>query len=276
MSNEAPKDFGAYLKEARLSRGVSLRAIADRTKISLQTLEALERNDVRRLPGGIFTRAFVRAYANEVGLDPERAVRLFVERFERQADGAGTGGHRVKEERVEESPAGRRAKSLALAGLALTAIAFAAWFLLLRLPAGTPSEIGPLPAVVTSPATPEAESTTGGAAAALKPRDVSPPASAAVGETAEPVHGLALGLTATRNCWVSATIDGSRTYQRLLRADDHVEIDADQTIVLRVGDAGAVTYTLNGEPGRPLGPPGAVVTERLTRENYKEYVKPRE
>ena len=58
-----------------------MRAIADRTKIPVQTLEALERDDVSRLPGGIFLRSFVRAYAAEVGLDPEQAVRRFVSRF---------------------------------------------------------------------------------------------------------------------------------------------------------------------------------------------------
>lgn len=74
-------DFGAHLRQAREQRGVSLRQIAERTKISTLALEALERNDISRLPGGIFTRAFVRSYAREVGLDPEDTVRRFVARF---------------------------------------------------------------------------------------------------------------------------------------------------------------------------------------------------
>jgi cytoskeleton protein RodZ len=78
---DASHDFGGHLKQAREQRGVSLRTIADRTKISVLALEALERNDVSRLPGGIFTRAFVRAYAAEVGLDPEDTVRRFLARF---------------------------------------------------------------------------------------------------------------------------------------------------------------------------------------------------
>lgn len=74
-------DFGKRLREARERRGVSLRQIAERTKVSVAALEALERNDQRRLPGGIFSRALVRSYAAEVGLDPEEAVRDFVECF---------------------------------------------------------------------------------------------------------------------------------------------------------------------------------------------------
>jgi cytoskeletal protein RodZ len=74
-------DFGARLREARERRGLTLRVIADATKISVRALEALEKNDISRLPGGIFSRAFVRAYANEIGLDPEQTVAEFITRF---------------------------------------------------------------------------------------------------------------------------------------------------------------------------------------------------
>jgi cytoskeleton protein RodZ len=81
-------DFGGKLRQARERRGVSLRQIAASTKISIAALEALERNDVARLPGGIFSRAFVRAYAVEVGLDPDQTVREFLDRFHAGAGGA--------------------------------------------------------------------------------------------------------------------------------------------------------------------------------------------
>jgi cytoskeletal protein RodZ len=81
IAGEKAADFGARLREARERRGLSLRAIADATKISVRALEALERNDISRLPGGIFSRAFVRAYALEVGLDPEQTIAEFITRF---------------------------------------------------------------------------------------------------------------------------------------------------------------------------------------------------
>jgi cytoskeleton protein RodZ len=74
-------DFGGKLRHAREGRAISLRQIAGRTKISVAALEALERNDVSKLPGGIFTRSFVRSYAAEVGLNPDETVREFLERF---------------------------------------------------------------------------------------------------------------------------------------------------------------------------------------------------
>ncbi|PYR77416.1 MAG: hypothetical protein DMF87_16150 [Acidobacteria bacterium] len=73
---KAPEgDFGSRMRHAREQRGVSLRQIAEATKIGISALEALERNDISRLPGGIFSRAFVRSYAAEIGVDPEQTVR---------------------------------------------------------------------------------------------------------------------------------------------------------------------------------------------------------
>ena len=78
------EDFGGKLRQARERRGISLRQIAASTKISPAALEALERNDISKLPGGIFSRAFVRSYAIEVGLDPDEIVGEFLERFNQE------------------------------------------------------------------------------------------------------------------------------------------------------------------------------------------------
>ena len=81
MAESSKPDFGMKMKRQREERGVTLRQIADATKLSVAALEALERNDISRLPGGIFSRAFVRSYATEVGLDPEQTVRDFLVQF---------------------------------------------------------------------------------------------------------------------------------------------------------------------------------------------------
>src|SRR5215467_4925780 len=86
---KATDDFGQKLREARERRGLSLRQIASATKISLITLEALERNDIARLPGGIFSRGIVRSYAIEVGLDPEDTIREFMGQFPHDSVTAG-------------------------------------------------------------------------------------------------------------------------------------------------------------------------------------------
>src|SRR4051794_1648666 len=88
-ADRSPGGFGAKLREARERRGVSLRQIANATKISISALEALERNDISRLPGGIFSRAFVRSYAVEVGLDPETTIQEFIAQFPNDSVTAG-------------------------------------------------------------------------------------------------------------------------------------------------------------------------------------------
>lgn len=90
MADRAAGDFGAKMRRAREGRGISLRQIAAATKISVAALEALERNDISRLPGGIFSRAFVRSYALEVGLDPEGTVRDFLAQFPHDSVTAGS------------------------------------------------------------------------------------------------------------------------------------------------------------------------------------------
>src|SRR5438876_10101356 len=97
----APGGFGKKLREARERRGITLREIADTTKISVSALEALERNDISRLPGGIFSRAFVRSYALEVGLDPEETIHDFIAQFPRDSV---TAGHPTSEQ-VEDHEA---------------------------------------------------------------------------------------------------------------------------------------------------------------------------
>lgn len=73
--------FGPRLRRERERRQISLTSIAENTKISRSLLEALERDDVSRWPSGIFRRAFVRSYAEAIGLNGDEVVREFSERF---------------------------------------------------------------------------------------------------------------------------------------------------------------------------------------------------
>jgi transcriptional regulator with XRE-family HTH domain len=73
--------FGPRLKRERERRGLSLETIAESTKIKGSLLAALERDDVSHWPRGIFRRAFVRSYAEAIGLQPEIVLTEFLERF---------------------------------------------------------------------------------------------------------------------------------------------------------------------------------------------------
>ena len=68
------ESIGEKLRLARETRGIALRDISDQTRISMRYLEAIESDDYRRLPGGIFNRSFIRAYAKFIGYDEDQAV----------------------------------------------------------------------------------------------------------------------------------------------------------------------------------------------------------
>lgn len=71
--------LGARLRQHREERHVDLTTIADQTKIKLSLFEELERDDVSRWPSGIFRRAYIRAYAHAIGLDPDTVLREFLD-----------------------------------------------------------------------------------------------------------------------------------------------------------------------------------------------------
>ena len=72
-------EVGLQLSEARQRQNLTLADISRTTKIPVHLLEAIERNDIDHLPQGFFTRAFVRAYAKEVGVDAELLVNSIEE-----------------------------------------------------------------------------------------------------------------------------------------------------------------------------------------------------
>lgn len=158
MATEKHGEFGARLRDARERRGMSLRVIADATKISVRTLEALERNEIARLPGGIFSRGFVRAYALEVGLDPEQTIAEFITRF---PDETVTQGHPRTRAIMDELESNSRRRSwsplarvAALGGVAVVLLVLFA--VVGRRPASVPRQ--PV-AAASVQATPEAVST---------------------------------------------------------------------------------------------------------------------
>jgi transcriptional regulator with XRE-family HTH domain len=74
-------EFGDWLRRQRERRGITLKAIADQTKVSAGLFAALERGDCSRWPAGIYSRAWVRNYALVVGLDPQVTTERFSQCF---------------------------------------------------------------------------------------------------------------------------------------------------------------------------------------------------
>jgi cytoskeleton protein RodZ len=144
-------DFGGKLRLARERRGISLRQIAAATKISVAALEALERNDISKLPGGIFSRAFVRSYAVEVGLDPDATVHEFLDRFQDGPAEASAVASRIPEEESDFESQQRMASVLLKLVLISIPIAGAILYFTLRARPASPA-VAPAPVEQPAPA----------------------------------------------------------------------------------------------------------------------------
>ena len=253
-------DFGGKLRQARERRGISLRQIAATTKISVAALEALERNDVSKLPGGIFSRAFVRSYALEVGLDPEETVREFLERFDGEAASAPpppAASVSVSDDESGFESQQRMAKVLfKLIAISVPLVAIILYFTLRgRTARQEAAADDPAPSAAQPAAAPAA----------------TPPP---VESTPAPQTGpFTLTLHPKSPCRVTLTVDGERIFSRVMAAGERDERRVRQEAVIQIGDAGAFAFSINGRPGRPLGEAGQVRTARITPANVSDYVR---
>jgi cytoskeletal protein RodZ len=282
-ADRTPGDFGTTLRLARERRGVTLRQIANATKISVGVLEALERNDIARLPGGIFGRAFVRSYAIEVGLDPEATIQHFVAQFPQDSVTVGhpTSGRKEDNTALESE---RRTAGTFLSLLAIS-IPIAGAVLYFGIAGRRAVHQPPIPETIEAAApAPEAKpaldspaSVSGASAPATTPAVVHAVALPAPATAPDPPDGdgLTIALLVKRPCWVSAMVDGQKVVDRLLQAGERKTIEVRREMVLTAGDAAAISMTLNGADAKALGKAGEVVTARLTLANFKEFLQAR-
>jgi cytoskeletal protein RodZ len=237
------------------------------------SLEALERSDLSRLPGGIFTRAFIRAYAQEVGLDPDRTIQDFI--AELPAEAAHATSHPVALEDGEKLESDRKAVTTAirLVLISVPIVGLVMYYGMQHVPANSGGVAAP---VMESPA-PEPAGTSlplEPVAVAAEPVAAAPAPAPAPLPVATPLSELAMEMSPRASCWVSVNADGERVFSGMMAAGEKHMVTAKEQIVLNVGDAGAFVYTLNGRPGRALGAPGEVVSKRITLSNLSEFVSP--
>jgi len=239
--------FGEKLKRERELRGVSLREIADGTKISVRFLQALEEDRIGSLPGGLFPRAFAKQYALFLGLDPERTVADFVE------------AHGQPAPESKPAPPPRRRRSLSLGHVFLAAIAVVAVFLTLRR-SGPDAEPAPTPTPLAAPV--------------VLPTDRVYPAPAPAAATEAKSEGLVLTMVAQADCWVEVRADGETLVNRVLAQGESQTFEARGELVLSVGNAGGLSLRVNDRPALPLGRSGEVRKNIvITRQNLPELVE---
>lgn len=268
--------FGERMQREREMRSIALEEIAESTKISARMLRALEEEDFEKLPGGIFNKGFVRAYAKFLGIDEEQAVAdyqaAFVEKQQKQA----TNGHNgmpapdvmatlaaaAERERRPEPDHAAGFMRAAVIIVCILGIGGLAWkYVWPRLaPATTqqqPSGPAASPAPQKAAAVPAAQADSGPATAlplkveaATKAPETAPGETApTTTETATPSGGtFRLRLHARETSWIEITADGSVLMRGELSPSSTRSFQAAKEMVVVLGNAQGVDLSYNGTP----------------------------
>jgi cytoskeleton protein RodZ len=247
---------GEQLHRAREDAGLTLRQVADQTKIQQWILAAIERDDLSQVPGGVFIRGYLMSFARAVGLDGERIWAEY--RAEMP----------IATVEPDPVPVPRQIPYVGpwtlIRVAAIMLVAIVIWRNATR---SNPDIAAPQPSAPQERATdvvPAAAPTKGTAREAVAAVD-----SDRVAPSTTP---LQLRLHATSEVWLQAKVDGEQRVYRLVMPGEDVSLDARREIALRVGDASAVTFTINGAPGQPLGGPGVVRDIVISPDTYRSLV----
>ncbi len=271
--------LGEDLKRLREERAVSLEEIAGQTKISLRLLKALEDDRHDLLPEPFFIKGVLRAYVKSVGGDEAEFLRRYVEekaarepalpeseakkaKSKPREDGRAetkdlririqeAAPRRVPAERPRRSGRGKRIRVLLALIIVLAAAAVLVVFYIKTRPR-------PLPRITTT----GTESV---------PAPTMPPVSSASAEIpagALEAGPLILEFRFLADTWIHVAADGRIVLQGIQPSGGTARCQAENLFVIQTGNAGGFTYTLNGRPGKRLGPSGAVrIDVRIDRDN---------
>ena len=297
------KPVGETLRRERLKRNLDFEQISRELKISVRFLQAIENDQYDKLPGGVFAKSFVRQYARLLGLDEEElagrmqsllAPELGVAHSSETARPISVPPIQVP--KVEEwKHVGDRGSrwngSLSAAAMVVVVMlvcsAVYAWLQRPRSLATTQSTI---PA--QAPSTTAAQAVTPATAPPPVPVESTPaplqlaeqklagqkpvepkPAEPALAEpkpaAPNPDATVHVEITADEPVWVLARTDGKYAFSGTLAAGQTRLVEGVKDVVLRLGNAGSVTISLNGKPVGSVGPTGQPRTLQLTSGGFQ-------
>lgn len=242
------KSIGSMFREKREERGWSVEEVARKTKIRIRYIRAMEEEDFDAFPAGFYTRGFLRSYAEHLGLDPNQAVRRY-----REAIGSFPEEEDEDPDTDDESENGLYWVSLGgVAAVALVLVFFRfAW-------------IHPGQAQV-EPAAPGVAQSSGASG------------SEQAGPHRIPLNNqpetLKLRVVALEKTWIFVIFDGLEKREMMLQAGEEVQWEAEDTILVRLGNAAGIRLYYRGEPIPKLGKPGEVTDKIITLEGDQVIVR---
>jgi cytoskeleton protein RodZ len=294
--------IGETLRQERERRNLALDQVSRELKISVRFLEAIEEEKFDQLPAGVFAKSFARQYARLLGLD-EDEVGNEVQRALGSATGVPTFGAGAPDEpklppmqefhvpKVEAWQRVRDSRSFSwsspLPALMLVVVAMLGcsliygWWQRSRHPATTayasaprsqpaavPAKTEPTPQPVAPPPVADAVPTPV-EQPVEQPATPVAPAQTPVVKEAGAGGPVKVEVTAAEPVWILARADGKYSFSGTLGANETRTVEAANNVLLRLGNAGGVTITLNGKPIGEVGPKGQVRTVQLTSGGFQ-------
>jgi cytoskeleton protein RodZ len=253
--------FGDKLRREREMRGITLAEIAESTKISTRHLKALEDDQFELLPGGVFNRGFVRAYARFLGINEEQTVADYVAASNEQEPRADKFPLEIHEKEDNSPPLNPKRSVLpvvlALVALILLVGGWAYWVKYKSSRSETrnrPSVSPPTQSLTeTTPSAPSA--TQAQPAKTAEPQLTDVAAKAGGSESQDQSNSISIVIKAKQDSWVSVAADDEVLWEGVLYANTERTIQAKsgKELVLKTGNAAGIEVSYNGKPLGVLG-----------------------
>lgn len=297
--------LGEELRRRRERLGIDLNDIAQATCISVRFLRAIEDNDFKALPGGLFTRSFIRSFARAVGMDETHALKLY---YQQSGEPEPSQPH-FTPSASPIRPGSSRWANVVITGAVLVVLALAGlagWHYWKRMyataplstdtpPPARPTPTSPPPSVFTPPPTQQLQQQP--TATTLPAADESATQQTAPAQTQEPNTSaetgsepapppsppeapdipiptrLDLSIRALGSSYVVVQADADMARGETLQAGDRRVFQATNRIVIYNGDASHLLVTING---REIELPETITPNQpviITRQTFPKFVK---
>lgn len=284
-------NFGATFRKAREAAGLPLEKIAAETRISTRFLTAIENEAFQQLPGGIFNRGFIRAYAEYLGLDSDQVVAD----YDRISSTVQEPADVLRD--TDRVPARSSDWTLYIVAAGILVVLMVAYYFVTRnstpppletaavapatatpppqpedvtVPtvAETPTEAAKTPPPVSVPATsvPPAQTTTP-SARPVQPASTPPATPPAPASPPSTNSALAVDVNVTDSTWMKVTTDGTIALSEVLQPGTNRRFSAERSIDVVIGNAAGATMQINGRDLGQLGTTGRVREFKITPEN---------
>jgi cytoskeletal protein RodZ len=255
--------FGPWLRRQREMREITLREISDATKISLRYLQALEDERFDLLPAMVFAKGFLRQYARYVGLDQDEVVNRFLVAHQGEEEEPEEGEEGAQHEALRQGGALEGTWKYAVLIIVVAVVLLGLVFLIPHLFGGDgdgAERSQPPPGV----APPQAPAQVGDETPGRTPEGDPARAAGAAGIAPDlPEAPLRVTLDFREDCWVEAAVDGERRVSEMRVQGESLQLQAQEVVEMRLGNAGVVDVEVNGRPYDLEARPGDVRRVRI-------------